>query len=653
MTHVTTDLRQRCTDEHSGTSASAPMAAGIIALALEANPGLTWRDVQHIIVKTSRRGHLSASDWQSNGAGFDVSHLYGFGLMDAEAMVKEAEPWKQVPPQHTCAETMVRNIRLISPEQVLRSVLTTSGCYSQRLQRVVYLEHVVVRITITHPHRGDLSIMLTSPAGTRSQLLSNRPNDHSSEGFLKWEFMTTHCWGEKAAGDWVLDIQDTPSSQRNNRLQGKLLEWSLVLYGTSTHPYTRHEQPRSAPQASEDETPEEFNGSCNPECSEDGCEGPGAHQCVSCLHFSLKFRNSTRTCVSECPEGYWGDKKRCKKCYSSCRSCLGSRSDQCTACKSGHHLNEEKKSCVTSCEDGYYLQHEENVCRKCNLDICQKCTSASICTECSEGTSLTGNRCQKICEVGTFYSESEESCEPCHPACATCAAAGQERCVRCAEGFLMENWRCVSSCSPGFYTEQPRADDTEAQSSCKRCDPSCLVCVGPGKGNCSECVDGHSLQEGMCVLSHNCDEGEYQNENGECQACEESCQKCKGPESKDCLRCLSTFWLDDGHCVVSCSNGKYPSNGECHLCDHTCAQCSDAGSGNCTSCDTDKFGQDRYLYHSECVDSCPQAHFHSSLKECEPCAPHCTLCSSETHCISCEDSFYLNNGVCHKLECGE
>jgi len=47
-----------------------------------------------------------------------------------------------------------------------------------------------------------------------------RPNDHSSEGFLKWEFMTTHCWGEKPAGDWILDIRDTPSPRRNSRLQG-------------------------------------------------------------------------------------------------------------------------------------------------------------------------------------------------------------------------------------------------------------------------------------------------------------------------------------------------------------------------------------------------------------------------------------------------
>ena len=35
------------------------MAAGIVALTLEANPELTWRDVQHIIVRTSLpRGNL-------------------------------------------------------------------------------------------------------------------------------------------------------------------------------------------------------------------------------------------------------------------------------------------------------------------------------------------------------------------------------------------------------------------------------------------------------------------------------------------------------------------------------------------------------------------------------------------------------------------
>ena len=51
MKVVTTDLHHLCTSSHTGTSASAPLAAGIVALCLEANPELTWRDVQHLTVR--------------------------------------------------------------------------------------------------------------------------------------------------------------------------------------------------------------------------------------------------------------------------------------------------------------------------------------------------------------------------------------------------------------------------------------------------------------------------------------------------------------------------------------------------------------------------------------------------------------------------
>lgn len=40
------------------------------------------------------------------------------------------------------------------------------------------------------------------------------------EGFKNWDFMTTHCWGEKAAGDWILEIYDTPSQLRNVKTPG-------------------------------------------------------------------------------------------------------------------------------------------------------------------------------------------------------------------------------------------------------------------------------------------------------------------------------------------------------------------------------------------------------------------------------------------------
>ncbi|XP_061589572.1 LOW QUALITY PROTEIN: proprotein convertase subtilisin/kexin type 5 [Cololabis saira] len=651
---VTLGPQQSCRKAQPGSSLSSSVAAGVLALTLEANPLLTWRDVQHIIVRTSKSHHLIAHDWHVNGAGYKVSHLYGFGLLDAESMVKEAEFWKQVPPQHECVEeAAIQLSRIIHPGSELTSVCETTGCSGEALQHVVYVEHVVLLVTISHSRRGDLSITLTSPSGTVSQLLANRPLDNSAEGFQNWEFMTTHCWGERAAGEWTLKIKDAPSQKRDSTDLGILTKWSLVIYGTSDPPYPVHRQRvRSADILMDSDVTEEYDGPCDPECTEDGCEGPGPQQCVTCLHFFIKFKNNSRLCVSECPRGFWGDRRRCKRCYSSCESCTGSRNDQCISCQPGHHLTEGANTCTAACGDSYYLDHDTNMCRKCS-ENCLKCTSYSICTECKADTSLQGNRCQQSCGPGSYHDTQEGACKPCHKACATCAGAGVEACNRCAEGYLTEEWRCVSSCSPGFYTTEPSPEIADRHRICRRCDASCLTCVGPSRGNCSSCSSGHSLQEGVCVVNTVCTDGEYQDGDGTCHACDATCLKCTGPGSEDCISCVSSHVLDEGRCLVACAKGKYQSGGQCHLCDHTCATCVDAGPANCTSCDTDKFGLERYLHGGLCLDACPEAFYHTGYRTCEPCAQHCRLCTSPNHCLKCNSSFYVSKGACVKLECGE
>ncbi|KAG9486782.1 proprotein convertase subtilisin/kexin type 5 isoform X1 [Eleutherodactylus coqui] len=506
---ITTDLRQRCTDSHTGTSASAPMAAGIIALSLEANPFLTWRDVQHIIVRTSRQRHLNAPDWKTNAAGHKVSHLYGFGLMDAEAMVVEAEKWTTVPAQHICVENTDRQIKTIRPDNVVRSVYKATGCADNVNHHVIYLEHVVVRITITHPRRGDLAIYLTSPSGTRSQLLANRLFDHSMEGFKNWEFMTTHCWGEKTSGDWILEIYDTPSQLRNFKTPGKLKEWSLVLYGTSIQPYSprndvpKVERVRSSPveEPSEEYNIDDYTGPCDAECSDVGCDGPGPHHCTDCLHFYYKAKNNTRICVSECPPGhYFAEKKRCKKCFPNCEMCVGSRSDQCTACKPGYYLNEETNSCITNCPDGFYLNENKNLCRKCH-ENCKTCTSADNCTECRPGLSLQGTRCLISCDDGKYFSNVKKECEPCHRSCATCSGPGIDNCINCAKEIFFEDGRCTLSCGSQYYMAPPKANGFKT---CKRCDGSCLSCGGPGDRNCTSCPDGYLLEGNTCLVGTVC-----------------------------------------------------------------------------------------------------------------------------------------------------
>ena len=88
---VTTDLHHTCTSTHTGTSASAPLAAGIIALILEVNPELTWRDVQHVTVRCAHNANLRANDWSQNAVGRNFSHSFGYGLMDAACMVRKSK----------------------------------------------------------------------------------------------------------------------------------------------------------------------------------------------------------------------------------------------------------------------------------------------------------------------------------------------------------------------------------------------------------------------------------------------------------------------------------------------------------------------------------------------------------------------------------
>ncbi|KAL2089007.1 hypothetical protein ACEWY4_015906 [Coilia grayii] len=520
---VTTDLRQRCTDGHTGTSVSAPMVAGVIALTLEANPLISWRDVQHLLVRTSRPVHLKAKDWKTNGAGHRVSHLYGFGLVDADAMVVEAKKWRSVAPQHTCTKISDRRTRYIRADQTLNATISSTGCSGQPEQHVAYLEHVVARVLIVHPRRGDLEISLISPSGTRSQLLAKRLFDNSNEGFRNWEFMTVHCWGERAEGQWTLEINDSPSQLRSPGVMGKLKEWTLILYGTAENPYhsngSHHSRSRmleipspdkdlKSPEPSqvipeqEEEDEEEYNGPCHNECGDQGCDGPDADHCLNCIHFSLGNLKTGRTCVSHCPLGFFEDSRarRCQRCRWGCEMCTGNRPNDCTSCHRGLFLYASENTCVISCPSGFYADDIQRQCLKCH-ENCMTCLrDADRCTACSKGFSLAGMTCVPECANRTFFHLEEMKCSPCHPSCFTCTGPGNEECIRCAPDFLHQGWMCVPECSPGFYVGKI---DGFKHKICRKCEENCVSCEGPGL-TCIKCKDGYNLIGRTCLVNVTC-----------------------------------------------------------------------------------------------------------------------------------------------------
>lgn len=65
------------------------------------SPELTWRDVQYLIAYTSNRDKLVGGEWFTNGGGLRVSPQFGFGAIDAEALVTRARRWINVPEQHS------------------------------------------------------------------------------------------------------------------------------------------------------------------------------------------------------------------------------------------------------------------------------------------------------------------------------------------------------------------------------------------------------------------------------------------------------------------------------------------------------------------------------------------------------------------------
>ncbi|XP_027142876.1 proprotein convertase subtilisin/kexin type 4 isoform X2 [Larimichthys crocea] len=249
VTVTVTNIGDGCVTHFPGTSSAAPIAAGILALVLEANPKLTWRDVQHLITKTAKIPNPKEPGWNINGAGYHVHHRYGFGVLDAGLMVQQAAHFTTVAPQRKCTqEVTLHPIRILSPGGMVSVNVQSEACQG-RTDEINTLEHVQVRVSINAVCRGDLSISLESPAGTISLLLDTRPNDASSAGLVNWTMMTVHCWDEQPHGLWTLKVTDHKGTVRrcmrpnDEEASGALLSATLILYGTY-HPHrTTHEGP--------------------------------------------------------------------------------------------------------------------------------------------------------------------------------------------------------------------------------------------------------------------------------------------------------------------------------------------------------------------------------------------------------------------------
>ncbi|KAL1944799.1 hypothetical protein VTO73DRAFT_3229 [Trametes versicolor] len=239
--HITTTDRgkNKCSHSHGGTSAAAPNAAGVFALALQARPDLSWRDIQHLCVRTALQVNPDDPDWESTASGRMYSYKYGFGSLNGYEFVKAAQDWQPVKPQGWIdlpvvqlnngtmdVDEKAQGGQPILPDGVESKLTITREMLDEH--NFEKLEHITVKVWITHTRRGDVEVELISPHGIRSILAARRNSDNAKTGYPGWTFMTVKHWDEDPLGEWTIRVSD----QRKEDESGVFLGWTMSVWGS-------------------------------------------------------------------------------------------------------------------------------------------------------------------------------------------------------------------------------------------------------------------------------------------------------------------------------------------------------------------------------------------------------------------------------------
>ncbi len=227
------------TNTMAGTSAAVPVTAGVIALMLQANSALTWRDVKHILLATARKiDHMrtatsvTLSDgsfvaepaWTTNAAGYSFHNWYGFGMVDASAAVNMATSYTSS--LGTFVNTGWISSGALSLAIPDNSIVGASATLAVPATPVQTVEEVQIQVSATHTYTGDLAIELTSPSGTRSVLKTGNDGFDGATGLNGMVLVSNAFYGESAAGNWTLKIVDAAVLDT-----GALTQWGIRVFG--------------------------------------------------------------------------------------------------------------------------------------------------------------------------------------------------------------------------------------------------------------------------------------------------------------------------------------------------------------------------------------------------------------------------------------
>ena len=229
------------TGRMNGTSAAAATVSGAVAVLLDEAPGLTWRDVKHILAKTARQidpdiaavsetvGAVSRTlrqAWTENAAGYRFHNWYGFGAVDLDAAVEMAEDYTPDSLGDFRESSWFEQATSIAiPDNDGTGVTQTVNVSG--LPDDASIEAVLLEVDIAHEFPNDLGIHLVSPGGTRSvvnQVFNETLAVNDIPG-IRWRLLSNAFYGEDPNGDWQIEVFDADANDT-----GDLQAWRLKIY---------------------------------------------------------------------------------------------------------------------------------------------------------------------------------------------------------------------------------------------------------------------------------------------------------------------------------------------------------------------------------------------------------------------------------------
>lgn len=214
------------TSGFGGTSSSAPLVSGIMAMGAEANPEINTRIAKHLLAKTSTKVDENSATWNQNAAGVNFSPYYGFGMANAGTFVESAGVYTsatdRISGRYDWDLGTGTNI-VDRPDDgswawgLIADVTIADSVFSNSLEEVILTVSMDAAEASTWTP-AELAIDILDPYGNQLTAAYYSSSTATVSSLTEWNYVVNGFWGEDPTGQWLVGLGDGVDNEQTGTL---------------------------------------------------------------------------------------------------------------------------------------------------------------------------------------------------------------------------------------------------------------------------------------------------------------------------------------------------------------------------------------------------------------------------------------------------